>query len=181
MSLYKQRLESQLASLFGGRIAEEIIFGPEAVTTGASNDITRATEISRKMVTSWGLSRLGPLTFGEEEGEVFLGRSVSQRKEISDKTAEKIDAEVNDIIHRNYQKAKQILEDNLDTLHLMAQALIDYETIDSKQIKQIMEGKKPSPPDDWDAGRKSKLDDSGNQAPARDRGHDSLGGPAEEH
>ena len=147
----KRRLESQLASLFGGRVAEELIFGADSVTTGASNDIMRATEISRKMVTSWGLSNLGPLTFGQEEGEVFLGRSVSQNKEVSDQTAQKIDEEVRIIIDRNYKNAHDILSKHMDTLHLMADALIKYETIDAQQIKEIMAGKEPSPPEGWDA------------------------------
>ncbi len=147
----KRRLESQLASLFGGRVAEELIFGEEHVTTGASNDIMRATEIARKMVTSWGLSSMGPLTFGQEEGEVFLGRSVSQNKEVSDQTARQIDDEVHAIIDRNFQHAKQILTDKIDILHLMAEALIKYETIDAKQIQEIMSGKKPTPPDDWES------------------------------
>ena len=146
----KTRLESQLASLFGGRVAEELIFGAEHATTGASNDIMRATEIARKMVTSWGLSAMGPLTFGQEEGEVFLGRTVSQNKEISDKTAQQIDEEVRLIIDRNYQRAQTILVENMDKLHLMAEALVKYETIDAKQIKEILNGKPPSPPEDWD-------------------------------
>ena len=111
----------------------------------------RATEISRKMVTSWGLSTLGPLTFGQEEGEVFLGRTMNQNKEISDQTAQKIDEEVRSIIDRNYQRAKKILTENMDTLHMMAEGLIKYETIDAKQISEIMSGKLPSPPDDWEA------------------------------
>lgn len=148
-SYTKRRLESQLSSLFGGRIAEELIFGLDSVTTGASNDITRATDIARKMVTSWGLSDLGPLTFGQEEGEVFLGRSVSQNKEISDKTSQKIDEEVRKIIDRNFSVAHKILTENLAILHLMAEALIKYETIDSEQIKEIMSGREPSPPSDW--------------------------------
>jgi len=147
----KRRLESQLSSLFGGRLAEELIFGFENVTTGASNDIMRATEIARKMVTAWGLSALGPLTFGEEGGEVFLGRSVNQNKEISDSTAQLIDEEVRQIIDRNYQRAKEILIEKMDTLHLMAKALIKYETIDANQIKEIMAGKAPTPPDDWES------------------------------
>ncbi len=147
----KRRLESQLASLFGGRVAEELIFGADSVTTGASNDIMRATEIARKMVTTWGLSSLGPLTFGQEEGEVFLGRSVNQNKEISDKTAQQIDEEVHSIINRNFNRAQQILTDNMDKLHLMADALTKYETIDMKQIEEIMSGKMPSPPDDWES------------------------------
>jgi len=147
----KRRLESQLASLFGGRVAEELIFGAESVTTGASNDIMRATDIARKMVTSWGLSALGPLTFGQEEGEVFLGRTVNQNKEISNETARMIDEEVRVIIDRNFLRAKTILTDNLKILHLMAEGLIKYETIDASQIKEIMDGKDPSPPADWDA------------------------------
>ncbi|MGQ3891499.1 ATP-dependent zinc metalloprotease FtsH [Legionella sp. CNM-4043-24] len=147
----KRRLESQLSSLFGGRIAEELIFGAESVTTGASNDIMRSTEIARKMVTSWGLSDLGPLTFGEEEGEVFLGRSVSHNKEISDKTAQSIDEEVRAIINRNYTRAREILVANMSILHNMAEALIKYETIDSNQIAEIMSGKPPSPPEDWES------------------------------
>jgi len=147
----KRRLESQLASLFGGRVAEELIFGAESVTTGASNDIMRATDIARKMVTSWGLSALGPLTFGQEEGEVFLGRSVNQNKEISNETARMIDEEVHVIINRNFQRATTILKDNLPTLHLMAEGLLKYETIDANQIKEIMAGKEPTPPDDWES------------------------------
>lgn len=149
----KRRLESQLSSLFGGRLAEELIFGPESVTTGASNDIMRATEIARKMVTSWGLSTMGPLTFGEEEGEVFLGRSMSQRKEVSDQTAQQIDEEVRIIIDRNYERAREILLAKMDILHVMAQTLIKYETIDAVQIAEIMAGKEPTPPADWDAGK----------------------------
>ncbi len=148
----RQRLESQLASLFGGRVAEEIVFGENQVTTGASNDIMRATEIARKMVTNWGLSSLGPITFSEEdEGEVFLGRSMSSNKEMSDKTAEKVDAEVRAIIERNYQRATDILTENRDKLTLMAEGLIKYETINAKQIAEIMAGQEPSAPDDWDS------------------------------
>lgn len=151
-SYTKRRLESQLASLFGGRVAEELIFGAESVTTGASNDIMRATEIARKMVTQWGLSTMGPLTFGQEEGEVFLGRSMSQTKEISDQTAQKIDEEVRKIVDRNFQRAESILKENVSILHLMADALIKYETIDAHQIKVILAGEEPPPPDGWDSG-----------------------------
>jgi cell division protease FtsH len=116
----------------------------------------RATEIARKMVTSWGLSSMGPLTFGEEEaGEVFLGRTVNQRNEVSNKTAEAIDAEVQAIIDRNYDRAKKLLVENIAKLHIMAKTLIKYETIDSHQIEQIMSGKEPSPPKDWDLGKPS--------------------------
>ncbi len=150
-SYSKRKLESNISSLFGGRIAEELIFGPERVTTGASNDIQRTTEIARNMVTKWGLSeRLGPLTYAEEEGEVFLGRSVTQHKNVSDETAHAIDEEVRHIIDRNYERAKKILTDNLDKLHAMAEALMKYETIDRGQIDRIMEGKPPGPPSDWD-------------------------------
>ena len=152
----RRRLESQLASLFGGRVAEELIFGADSVTTGASNDIMRATEIARKMVTSWGLSSLGPLTFGQEESEVFLGRSVNQNKEISDQTAQKIDEEVRAIIDRNFKCAQSILTERLSTLHLMAEALIKYETIDASQLKEIMDGKEPTPPADWESIRLDK-------------------------
>lgn len=178
----KRRLESQLSSLFGGRIAEELIFGPDSVTTGASNDITRATEIARKMVTSWGLSALGPLTFGEEEGEVFLGRTVSQHKEVSDSTAQQIDDEVREIINRNYQRAKDILVENIEKLHLMAEGLIKYETIDAKQIEEIMTGKPISPPRDWDAAKKpGSEDDSSTNTSAHNIRGGSVEDPASEH
>lgn len=152
-SYSKQRLESQITSLFGGRIAEEIIFGPDSVTTGASNDIKRATEISRKMVTQWGLSeRLGPLTYGDDQEEVFLGHSVAQRKEISGATASIIDEEVRAIVDKNFARARQILLDNMDKLHMMAEALLKYETIDSDQIQDIMNGKLPREPKGWRSG-----------------------------
>lgn len=155
-SYTKRRLESQLASLFGGRIAEEIIFGLDSVTTGASNDITKATEIARKMVTQWGLSDLGPLTFSQEEGEVFLGRGNNQANEFSDNTAQKIDEEIRKIIDRNFGEAQKILNDNIDILHLMADALMKYETIDAAQIEDIMDGNEPSPPSNWDAAGTTK-------------------------
>ncbi|MDX1253436.1 MAG: ATP-dependent zinc metalloprotease FtsH [Gammaproteobacteria bacterium] len=149
-SYSKQRLESQISSMFGGRVAEELIFGPEAVTTGASNDIQRTTELARSMVTKWGLSeKLGPLTYAEEEGEVFLGRSVTQHKGVSDETAHVIDEEIRMIVDRNYERARQILVDNIDKLHTMADALIKYETIDSDQIDDIMSGREIRPPKGW--------------------------------
>ncbi len=150
-SYSKQRLESQVSSLFGGRIAEELIFGFDFVTTGASNDIQRVTEISRNMVTKWGLSELlGPMVYSEEEGEVFLGRSVTQSKNVSDETSRIIDQEIKAIVDRNYERSHKLLTDNLDKLHAMADALMKYETIDRGQISNIMEGKPPGDPSDWD-------------------------------
>jgi cell division protease FtsH len=184
-SFSKQRLESQISSLFGGRIAEELIFGADMVTTGASNDIQRSTELARNMVTKWGLSeRLGPLTYSEEEGEVFLGHSVTQHKNVSDETAHTIDAEIRSIIDRNYTRAESILKEHMEQLHLMAEALIKYETIDSDQINDIMNGKAPRPPRDWDEGPSSgpgtkpsvAADDKG----AKD-GSEPIGGPAGQH
>lgn len=150
-SFSKEHLESQISSLFGGRIAEEIVFGKESVTTGASNDIKRATEIARNMVTKWGLSeRLGPLTYSEEEEEVFLGHSVAKHKSVSDETAHAIDEEIRSLIDRNYSRAKSLVSENLPKLHLMAEALVKYETIDTGQIDDIMEGRNPKPPSGWD-------------------------------
>ncbi len=141
LSYSKQLLESMLASLFGGRVAEEIVFGEDKVTTGAANDIERATDLARKMVTQWGLSKvLGPLTYAEDEGEVFLGRSVTRHKHVSEATAEKIDAEIRRIIDQAYSTARKILEEERQTLENMAQALIKYETLDRKQIEAIMNG-----------------------------------------
>ena len=125
-SASKERLESQISSLFGGRVAEELIFGVEQVTTGASNDIERVTELARNMVTKWGLSeRLGPLAYGEDEGEVFLGRSVTQQKTVSDETAHSIDEEIRRIVDRNYQRSKDILEGNLEKLHVHGRGFDD--------------------------------------------------------
>lgn len=149
-SYSRSRLESQISALFGGRLAEVLIFGVDKVTTGAANDIEKATDIARNMVTKWGLSdKLGPLTYGEEEGEVFLGRSVATRKEVSDSTAHVIDEEVRAIIDRNYKRAEQILNNNVDKLHIMAEALIKYETIDDIQIAEVMKGNPAPPPADW--------------------------------
>ena len=151
LSYSKELLESQISSLFGGRIAEELIFDASKVTTGASNDIERATQLARSMVSKWGLSeKLGPLTYSEEDGEVFLGRSVTQHKAISDETAHAIDEEIRNIIDKNYKRSEKILKKNIDKLHLMADALIKYETIDQAQIDDIMKGKVPRPPSDWD-------------------------------
>ncbi|HUP92322.1 MAG TPA: ATP-dependent metalloprotease, partial [Solimonas sp.] len=154
-SYSKQRLNSSICSLFGGRIAEELIFGPEKVTTGASNDIERATEIARNMVTKWGLSeKLGPLSYTEDNGEVFLGKSVTQTKHVSDDTAHAIDQEVREIIQRNYALAKNVLAEKSTILHAMAAALMKYETIDAEQIRKLMLGQDPGPPESWIDGNK---------------------------
>jgi cell division protease FtsH len=182
-SYSKQRLESQISSLFGGRIAESLIFGPEKVTTGASNDIQRATELARNMVTRWGLSdKLGPLTYSEEEGEVFLGHSVTQHKNVSDETAHIIDEEIRAFIDRNYQRSEQLLKDNIDKLHMMADALMKYETIDVSQINDIMDGKEPKPPVDWTEKKPPSEPDSpasGEEAKGDTGG--PVGDPAGQH
>ena len=181
----KQRLQSQIASLFGGRIAEELIFGGEAVTTGAANDIERATGIARNMVTKWGLSeRLGPLTYSEDDGEIFLGRSVTQHKQMSDVTAHAIDEEIRSFIDTAYQRAEDILREHMDKLHSMSNALLRFETIDESQIKEIMDGREPTPPEDWDEGDPTAKA-SGSDRP-RDLDSDTdtdapIGGPASQH
>ena len=179
----KEHLESQISSLFGGRIAEELIFGAQAVTTGASNDIMRATEIARSMVTKWGLSdRMGPLAYGEDEGEVFLGRSVTQHKALSDDTAHAIDEEIRAFIDRNYERASSILQENLDKLHAMAHALIKFETIDSDQIRDIMAGRDPRPPAGWDDDTHARPGGGATAEEGKDTGGESpIGGPAGQH
>ncbi|MCO7225085.1 ATP-dependent zinc metalloprotease FtsH [Pleionea sp. CnH1-48] len=177
----KEQLESMLSSLYGGRIAEEMINGKEGVTTGASNDIQRATEIARNMVTNWGLSeRLGPLTYSEEEGEVFLGRSVTQHKNISANTQTAIDEEVRTIIDRNYKRAEALLEEHKEQLEAMAKALMKYETIDATQIDDIMEGKEPRPPQGWD-GDDSTPPSNPTGKTGADSTNNPIGGPAGEH
>ena len=183
-SYSKERLESQISSLFGGRIAEELIFGPNSVTTGASNDIQRATELARNMVTRWGLSeKLGPLTYSDEEGEVFLGHSVTQHKKVSEQTQDLIDEEVRRIVDRNYRRSSTLLKDNEQRLHAMADALIRYETINVEQIKDVMEGREPRPPEDSSdqppPGGDPEVvedEDDGKQSPSG-----SIGGPASLH
>ena len=132
------------------------------------------------MVTKWGLSeKLGPLTYSEDDGEVFLGRSVTQHKHVSDDTAHAIDEEVRKIIDENYARAKQILEDNVDKLHVMAKALVKYETIDTDQIKDIMDGKEPRPPEDW--GESGGSDSGSDSKAPQSESTGSIGGPASEH
>jgi len=149
-SINRVAIQSQLCSLYGGRVAEELIFGADKVTTGASNDIERATKMARNMATKWGLSdELGPVTYGEDEDEVFLGRSVTQHKSISNETASKIDEVVRGILDRAYARSKELLTANMDKLHIMAELLLQYETIDAHQINDIMAGREPGPPADW--------------------------------
>jgi len=178
----RTKLESQIASLFGGRVAEELVFGSGSVTTGASNDIERATEIARNMVTRWGLSeRLGPLSYSEEEGHPFLGHSVAQQaKTFSDDTAQAIDEEIHRIIDENYRATQKILKDNMDKLHVMAGALMKYETIDSDQIDDIMEGREPRPPQHWDDDDTDTGADDIAAEPQED-GDDQIGRPARLH
>ncbi len=178
LSYTKERLESSIASLFGGRLAEEIVFGRDSVTTGASNDIERVTDIARNMVTRWGLSdRLGPMTYSDDEGEVFLGHSITQHKMVSDSTAHVIDEEVRKIVDRNYARARAILESNLAKLHTMAEALLKFETLDSDQISDIMEGRQARTPQDWDdedrTGASKEPD-----APSTSAADGTIGGPA---
>ncbi|MEX6504241.1 ATP-dependent zinc metalloprotease FtsH [Pseudomonas zhanjiangensis] len=180
-SLSKRALISQICSLFGGRIAEEMTLGFDGVTTGASNDIMRATQLARNMVTKWGLSeKLGPQMYAEEEGEVFLGRSMgSQHTNVSADTAKLIDQEVRSIIDSCYATAKRLLEENRDKLDAMAEALIKYETIDSDQIEDIMNGRVPREPKGW-----SGSDGGGTPAVKTDevdRPEKPIGGPAAEH
>ena len=138
-SISKRKINSQISSLFGGRIAEELVYGKDAVTTGASNDIERATELAHKMVKLWGMSDvMGPLAYGEDEGEVFLGRQVTKHKHISEKTFNKVDSEIRIIVDSNYEKAYKILKENRDILDAMAAALVEFETIDKEQIDDLM-------------------------------------------
>jgi cell division protease FtsH len=180
----RRHIISQICSLFGGRIAEEITLGKDGITTGASNDIQRATDIARKMVTQWGLSeKMGPLMYDEGSEEVFLGRSAAQQHQaLSDETATQIDKEVRRIIDECYTEAQRLLEDNMDKLHAMAQALMLYETIDSDQIDDIMAGREAREPSGWG-------DDQGGDSASgadvaedtRDGGSSPIGGPAGEH
>lgn len=176
-SLSKRALISQICSLYGGRIAEEMTLGFDGVTTGASNDIMRASQIARNMVTKWGLSeKLGPLMYAEEDGEVFLGRSAgAQQTSVSGETAKLIDSEVRSIIDHCYATAKQILTDNRDKLDAMAEALMKYETIDADQIDDIMNGRTPREPRDWD---NNDTGPSGTSASQDDRPESPIGGPA---
>ncbi len=181
-SLSKRALTSQICSLFGGRIAEEMTLGFDGVTTGASNDIMRATQLAKNMVTKWGLSeKLGPMMYAEEEGEVFLGRSMgSNQSNVSAETAKVIDQEIRSIIDGCYSTARRLLEENRDKLDAMAQALMKYETIDAEQIEDIMNGLAPREPKGWQGG------DDNNGTPTApvevaESAEKPIGGPAAEH
>lgn len=182
-SLSKRALESQICSLFGGRIAEEMTLGFEGVTTSASNDIMRATQLARNMVTKWGLSeKLGPLMYAEEEGEVFLGRSAgSQHANVSGETAKMIDQEVRRIIDDCYGTAKRLLDENRDKLEMMADALMKYETIDSDQIDDIMAGRVPREPRDWQGGSGTGTPPANLEESGRRENTPPIGGLAGEH
>lgn len=151
ISISQKQLESKLSTLYAGRLAEDLIYGEENISTGASNDIKVATNIARNMVTQWGFSdKLGPILYTEDEGEVFLGRSMAKAKHMSDETAHSIDEEVRAIVSRNYARARQILTDNMDILHAMKDALVKYETIEEEQIKQLMNREPVTPPSGWE-------------------------------
>ena len=171
----RRHIVSQITSLFGGRVAEEMTLGKEGITTGASNDIQRATEIARNMVTKWGLSdAMGPLMYDEGGEEVFLGRTAAQpSKAMSDETALAIDKEVRAIIDKCYEKARDLLEEHRSKMDMMAEALMQYETIDSEQIDAIMEGRKPNPPSDWSDGPS----DSPSDPEASSSNDDAMGDP----
>lgn len=160
-SYTKEYLEDKLASLFGGRIAEELIFGLNKVTTGASNDIQKATEIARNMVTKWGLSeKIGPLSVSANDEEVFLGHAITRHKEMSEATASIVDSEVKQIIYNNYQRAHAILTANIEKLHIMADALIKYETLNQDQIQDIINGLAIREPANWRSNKDAKKSDS---------------------
>jgi cell division protease FtsH len=185
-SLSRQRIKSQICSLFGGRVAEEMTLGKDGVTTGAANDIERATEIARNMVTKWGLSdKMGPIMYDEGGEEIFLGRSAGMpHKSISAETAKHIDEEVRRIIDESYATATKVLQENVEKLHLMADALILYETLDHGQIDAVMEGRMPDPPKEWSDGSGDSGASSGEEkAKSKDAADSSgpIGGPAQEH
>jgi cell division protease FtsH len=175
----RRHIISQITSLFGGRVAEEMTLGKDGITTGASNDIQRATEVARNMVTKWGLSEtMGPLLYDEGGEEVFLGRSAGQpAKAMSDETARAIDKEVRSIIDECYAKAFTLLEDNRDKLDMMADALMQFETIDAEQINDIMDGKMPRPPSDWSEDDRGTPPEEGEA----EASSNPIGGAATEH
>ena len=173
-SYSRRKLDSNISSLFGGRIAEELIFGEEAVTTGASNDIERATELARNMVTKWGMSeKLGTLYYSEDDGDPFMGRQASGGH-LSDETKEIIDVEIKHVIDQNYQRCRQILVENMDILHAMADALMTYETIDAGQIDDLMERRPVREPADWSESGSNSGDQPPGPGVAADTGAESA-------
>ncbi|HED4470012.1 TPA: ATP-dependent zinc metalloprotease FtsH [Pasteurella multocida] len=165
VSISQKQLESKLSTLYAGRLAEDLIYGEENISTGASNDIKVATNIARNMVTQWGFSeKLGPILYSEDDGEVFLGRSMAKAKHMSDETAHLIDEEVRTIVTRNYERARQILIDNMDILHAMKDALVKYETIEEEQIEQLMKRQPVTPPSGWDENEPTTQDNAGTKA-----------------
>ncbi|PPI87927.1 ATP-dependent zinc metalloprotease FtsH [Candidatus Pantoea edessiphila] len=163
ISISRKKLESQISTLYGGRLAEEVIYGMEYVSTGASNDIKIATNLARNMVTQWGFSeKLGPLLYADEEGEIFLGRSVAKAKQMSDETARIIDQEIKYLIDSNYKRARYILRENIDILHAMKDALMKYETIDALQIDDLMARREVRPPASWKKSNDIKFQNTRN-------------------
>ncbi|GJH43534.1 ATP-dependent zinc metalloprotease FtsH [Pasteurella canis] len=163
VSISQKQLESKLSTLYAGRLAEDLIYGEENISTGASNDIKVATNIARNMVTQWGFSdKLGPILYSEDDGEVFLGRSMAKAKHMSDETAHLIDEEVRAIVTRNYERARQILVDNMDILHAMKDALVKYETIEEEQIEQLMQRQPVTPPSGWEETERSQAKSTSN-------------------
>ena len=180
ISVSRRKLESKISVAYGGRLAEELIYGGDAVSTGASQDIKYATSIARNMVTQWGFSeKLGPLLYADEESEVFLGRSMGKSKQMSDETASLIDNEIKSIIDRNYHRAKAMIEENMDILHAMKEALMQYETIDSKQIEDLMARREVRPPEHWEP--KDKKPDASDSDSASSAGPQINDKPAESH
>jgi cell division protease FtsH len=180
ISVSRRKLESKISVAYGGRLAEELIYGGEAVSTGASQDIKYATSIARNMVTQWGFSeKLGPLLYADEESEVFLGRSMGKSKQMSDETASLIDNEIKSIIDRNYHRAKDMIEQNMDILHAMKDALMQYETIDSKQIEDLMARREVRQPEHWEPKDKKPGASDGGNAETPDPVIDDK--PAESH
>jgi cell division protease FtsH len=176
----KEHLESRISSLYGGRIAEEVIYGADKVSTGASNDIERATDIARKMVTQWGLSeKMGPMLYAEEEGEVFLGGGSGKSMHMSDETAKAIDSEIKNFVHRNYQRAEEIIKANLDILHAMKDALMLYETIDAKQIDDLMARTDVRPPTDLHDIKSDKDDKSPPKSENDEKSKTDLNNPSD--
>ncbi len=179
-SATRRRLESEITTLFGGRVAEELVYGHDSITTGAENDIERATAVARNMVTKWGFSEdLGPLSYDEEDDEVFLGRSISRGKQLSDETASKVDSEVRAIIERNYERARTLLVEHRDSLEIIAKALLARETLSSDQIDALVEGRAIDDPPDCDGQRKPPRSDVDNDSAKSRNGR--IGGPVEQY